>query len=106
MPEKVGKEKIVREKGFLYYLKDGFVWASPMKTNKDPKAKPHKVGTEKITSEKGFVYYLGSDGFVERAPRKAKGSGPKKEKKAKAKKAAAPKKAAAKKPAAKPVAKK
>ena len=48
---KIGKEKIQREKGFLYFIgKDGYVWAAPMKHNKTGKKK--KVGTEKIAKEK------------------------------------------------------
>ena len=35
MGQKIGKEKIQREKGFLYFIgKDGYVWAAPMKHNK------------------------------------------------------------------------
>jgi hypothetical protein len=69
MGTKIGKEKIKREPGYLYYLgKDGFVWAAPMKNNKGGKKK--KVGTEKIAREKGFLYYLGKDGFVGKAKMK------------------------------------
>ena len=69
MGTKIGKEKIKREPGYLYYLgKDGFVWAAPMKNNKSGKKK--KVGTEKIAREKGFLYYLGKDGFVGKAKMK------------------------------------
>jgi hypothetical protein len=64
---KVGKEKITREKGFLYCVgKDGFVWANPMKSNKTGKAK--KVGTEKIVREKGFMYFIDKDGYVAKTP--------------------------------------
>ncbi len=66
---KIGKEKIERDNGFLYYLgKDGYVWAAPMKHNKTGKKK--KIGTEKIVREKGFMYYLGKDGFVGKAKMK------------------------------------
>jgi len=35
MGTKIGKEKIQREKGYLYFIgKDGYVWAAPMKHNK------------------------------------------------------------------------
>ncbi len=55
MGTKIGKEKIQREKGYLYFIgKDGYVWAAPMKHNKSGKKK--KVGTEKIAKEKGFMY--------------------------------------------------
>ena len=69
MGTKIGKEKIKREPGYLYYLgKDGFVWAAPMKNNKTGKKK--KVGTEKVAREKGFLYYLGKDGYVGKAKMK------------------------------------
>jgi hypothetical protein len=70
MPEIVGKEKIVKEDGFLYYIKAGQVWVSPMKHNKT--GKKHRVGTEEIKTEKGFMYFVGKSGFIERAPRKSR----------------------------------
>jgi len=63
MGKRIGKEKIVREDGYLYYIgKDGFVWKSPTKLNK--KGKKGKVGTEKITRQKGCMYYVDSAGYV------------------------------------------
>lgn len=63
MGKKVGKEKITREDGYLYYIgKDGYVWRAPMKHNKRGKKK--KIGMEKIAKKKGFMYYLGKDGYV------------------------------------------
>ena len=63
MGKKVGKEKIVREDGYLYYIgKDGYVWRAPMKHNKRGRKK--RVGTEKIMKKKGYMYYLGKDGYV------------------------------------------
>jgi hypothetical protein len=65
---KVGSEKISREPGYLYYLGgDGYVWASPMRSNKTGKKK--KVGTERIVREKGALYYLGKEGYVEKTKR-------------------------------------
>ena len=38
MAERVGKEQIKREKGYLYYLgKDGYLWKTPTKLNKSGK---------------------------------------------------------------------
>jgi len=69
MGQKIGTEKIKREKGYLYYIgKDGYVWAAPMKSNKTGKKK--KVGTEKINKEAGFMYYVGKDGYVAKAKMK------------------------------------
>lgn len=69
MGEKIGKEKISRENGYLYFVgKDGFVWAVPMRHNKGGRKK--KVGNEKIMKASGFLYYLGKDGYVYRAKMK------------------------------------
>lgn len=66
---KIGKEKIQRESGYLYYVgKDGFVWAVPMRHNKRGKKK--RVGNDKISKDRGYLYYLGKDGFVYRAKMK------------------------------------
>ena len=69
MGQKVGKEKISREKGYLYFVgKDGYVWAAPMKSN--PSGKKKKVGGEKIAKEAGYMYYIGKDGYVAKAKMK------------------------------------
>lgn len=69
MSETVGKEVIVREKGFLYCVKaDGYVWKVPAKSNKTGKAA--KVGKEQIVKQPGYLYFLGSDGKVGRSPMK------------------------------------
>jgi hypothetical protein len=64
--ERISKEKIEREPGYLYYLgSDGYIWQNPMKSNK--KGKKAKVGKEKIEREKGYIYYVDSDGYVSRS---------------------------------------
>ena len=69
MGERIGKEKISRENGYLYFVgKDGFVWAVPMRHNKGGRKK--KVGNEKVMKASGFLYYLGKDGYVYRAKMK------------------------------------
>ena len=66
MKEKVGKEKINRKEGYLYYVgKDGYVWEVPAKYNKE--GKKSRVGTEKIEKEEGYLYYVGKDGYVYRS---------------------------------------
>ena len=63
MGKRIGKEKITREPGYLYYVgKDGFVWRAPMKTN--TRGRKKKVGTEKIHKKRGCMYYLDKKGFV------------------------------------------
>ncbi len=65
--ERVSKEAIKREEGYLYFLgKDGFVWKMPMRSNKT--GKKAKVGNEKIEREKGYLYFVDSDGYVARTP--------------------------------------
>ena len=66
MGEKIGKEKIERESGYLYYVgKDGYVWRAPMKHNK--KGRKKKIGTEQIKKEPGYMYYVDKKGYVARA---------------------------------------
>ena len=63
MAKRIGKEKIKREKGYLYYIgKDGCVWRAPMKSNKRGTKK--KVGTEKIKKQPGYLYFLDKQGYV------------------------------------------
>ncbi len=63
MGKRIGKEKITREPGYLYYVgKDGYVWRAPMKTNKRGRKK--KIGTERIKKRTGHMYYLDKKGFV------------------------------------------
>ncbi|MFP3215354.1 MAG: hypothetical protein RXP92_01235 [Candidatus Micrarchaeota archaeon] len=72
MAERIGKEKIEREDGYLYYIgKDGYVWRTPMKTN--PKGKKSRVGTEKIEREEGYLYFIDKNGYVARAKMNRKG---------------------------------
>lgn len=69
MGEKIGKERISREEGYLYYIgKDGYVWRTPMKHNKS--GSKRKVGSEKITKETGYMYYLDKAGYIARAKMK------------------------------------
>src|SRR5208283_2235097 len=69
MAERVGKEQIKREKGYLYYLgKDGYLWKTPTKLNKS--GKKGRVGTEKITRQDGYMYFLDKKGFISRAKMK------------------------------------
>ena len=66
MGKRIGKEKIERKKGYLYYIgKDCYVWQAPMKRTKGGRKK--KVGTEKISRRKGYMYYLDKAGYVAEA---------------------------------------
>ena len=69
MAERVGKEQIKREKGYLYYLgNDGYLWKTPTKLNKS--GRKGRVGTEKISRQDGYMYFLDKKGFVSRAKMK------------------------------------
>lgn len=69
MAERIGKEQIKRENGYLYYLgKDGFLWKTPTKLNKS--GKKAKVGTEKVVRQAGFMYFLDKKGYIARAKMK------------------------------------
>jgi hypothetical protein len=68
MAERVGKEQIKREKGYLYYLgKDGYLWKTPTKLNKS--GKKGRVSTETYDARPGdgYMYFLDKKGFVSRA---------------------------------------
>lgn len=63
MGKRIGKEKVKREKGYLYYVgKTGHVWRAPMKSNKRGTKK--KVSAEKVAKRKGYMYYLDKAGYV------------------------------------------
>ena len=71
MAERVGKEQIKREKGYLYYLgKDGYLWKTPTKLSKS--GKKSRVGTQKldIRAGDGYMYFLDKKGFGSRAKMK------------------------------------
>jgi hypothetical protein len=69
MAERVGKEKIARKSGYLYYLgKDGFVWQVPMRRTKG--GRKQRVGTEKIPRVDGYLYFVNTAGVVARVKRR------------------------------------
>ena len=62
MGKVVGKQKIVRQPGFMYYIKDGYVMATPMK------GKPgstHKASPEHLPETKGHRAWVNKEGYVE-----------------------------------------
>lgn len=72
MAERIGREKLSREDGYLYFLgKDGYVWRTPMKTNR--RGKKARMGSEKVKREKGFLYFIDKGGYVARAKMNRKG---------------------------------
>jgi hypothetical protein len=65
MAERVSRERISREKGYLYYLgKDGYVWQNPTKSNKA--GSKRKVGSDAVRREPGYLYFVDSEGYVSR----------------------------------------
>lgn len=72
MAERVTSEKISRDDGYLYYLgKDGFVWRTPMRSNKS--GRKAKVGSEKVSRAAGFLYFIDKAGYVARTKMNRKG---------------------------------
>ncbi|MDE1852013.1 MAG: hypothetical protein KGH69_05000 [Candidatus Micrarchaeota archaeon] len=72
MAERVSKEKVDRDDGYLYFLgKDGFVWRTPMRNN--PRGRKAKVGSEKIKREEGYLYFVDSKGYAARTKMNRKG---------------------------------
>ena len=72
MAEKVGREKIEREDGYLYFLgKDGYAWRTPMKTNS--RGRKSKVGSEKVSRQDGFLYFIDKSGYIARAKMNRRG---------------------------------
>ncbi|MEM3839426.1 MAG: hypothetical protein QXF01_02505 [Candidatus Micrarchaeaceae archaeon] len=72
MAERLTKERVEREDGYLYFLgKDGYAWRTPMKNN--PRGKKSRVGTEKVKREEGFLYFIDKNGFVARTKMNRKG---------------------------------
>jgi hypothetical protein len=69
MAERIGKEKISRKAGYLYFVgKDGVVWQVPMRATKG--GRKAKVGTEKIAKKDGFLYFVDKAGYVARVKRR------------------------------------
>lgn len=72
MAERIGKEKIDREDGYLYFLgKDGFVWRTPMKTNR--RGRKAKIGSERVARQEGYLYFIDKSGYVARAKMNRRG---------------------------------
>lgn len=73
MSERIGKERVTRENGYLYYLgADGYLWRTPTKRNTT--GQKAKAGTEQIAREPGYMYFLDSDGYIGRAKMKTASS--------------------------------
>ena len=65
MAERVTRERIQREDGWLYFLgKDGYAWRTPMTDN--PNGKTEKIGTEKVKRDENYLYFIDKDGYVAR----------------------------------------
>ena len=72
MAERLTKEKVERDDGYLYYLgKDGYAWRTPMKNN--PRGRKSKVGSEKVKREEGYLYFIDKSGYVARTKMNRRG---------------------------------
>lgn len=69
MAERIGKERISRKPGYLYYVgKDGAVWQVPMRANRS--GRKAKVGSEKVAKKDGYLYFVDTAGYVARVKRR------------------------------------
>lgn len=69
MAQRIGKEKVSRKPGHLYYVgRDGYVWQVPMRATRG--GKKQRVGTEKVTKAEGYLYFLDKAGYIARAKRR------------------------------------
>lgn len=82
MAQKIARLRIAREPGYLYFVKDSAVFATPIKGGK-AKGSRKKVGTFDHVRDNAYMYFVDKDGDVARAMRQSGG----KRKKAKATKA-------------------
>ena len=72
MAERMTRERVDREDGYLYYLgKDGYAWRTPMKTNS--RGRKARVGSEKVRREEGYLYFIDKSGYVARAKMNRRG---------------------------------
>ena len=72
MAERIGREKIERENGYLYYVgSDGFAYKAPMKAN--PRGRKGKVTEEKVKRDSGYLYFVDKAGYVARAKMNRRG---------------------------------
>jgi hypothetical protein len=68
MAQKVAKDGVKREEGFLYFIdKQGDVSRAKMARGGKKGGKPQKVAKVGIKKEKGFLYFLDKQGDVSRA---------------------------------------
>lgn len=76
MGERVSKEKIQKEEGWLYYFgSDGYIWAAPTREKQKEGAVKKRVGNEKIVIEDGYSYYIDKEGYVCRIRKEMKDLG-------------------------------
>lgn len=72
MAERMTRERVSREDGYLYYLgKDGYVWRTPMRSNK--RGRKAKIGSEKVRRADGYLYFIDKGGYVARTKMNRRG---------------------------------
>ena len=76
MGEKVGKFKVVREKGYLYYTKGDPISIYRTKMQHKGRTKSKQAGTlvlkTNVKRAKGYLFYIGGDGALMKTPMKRK----------------------------------
>jgi hypothetical protein len=62
---KIARTGIQRQTGFMYYIKGGDVWATPMKRPGRPAGKARKVLSVGVDQDYSrYIYFLDSDGDI------------------------------------------
>jgi len=65
--EKVAHTGVKKEKGYLYYVKNGDVWRSKMSRGGSGGGGAEKVADGGVTIEKGYLYFIDKDGDIGRS---------------------------------------
>ena len=66
--EVVAHTGVQKEKGYLYYVKNGDVWRSKMSRGGSGGGGAEKVADGGVTIEKGYLYFITKEGHIGRAP--------------------------------------
>lgn len=71
MSDKIARLGIKRNNELMYYVKDGDVWATPLRRNDgSPKGRPKKIASTGLALDYSrYLYFLDSDGDVSRKER-------------------------------------
>ena len=66
--EKVLKLNVVKEKGFLYFLRNDGVWRTKLRRQGQPKGRKERVVKATYTRDPLWLYFLDKEGDISRFP--------------------------------------